>query len=174
MTKSTIPQLEPLMTILDRIPGSSVREIQPLAYTGLARNLEEERITRELVEGLPERVLQYAAVKDLKTEKEWIACLGDGYLYPSASKKTIFLRLSEQSIEEMEAKSCDEIMDDLKGRYAKVHAVLPELNELSKMYGDPSNMRLYSVGELERKWNQRFLKDNKEIDREDYLIANVI
>jgi hypothetical protein len=177
LTRSTIPQLESLMDALDPIPNRSARLLIPLIYAGFAKNLESERITEDSITKLSGRVLEYLAINNssenfYKTEKTWIDALQNGYQNPSSYKKYLILMLREDNINEIETRSCGEIVRELKKKYDKVHAALPELNELCKVYGDISNTRLYGISELERKWTQSFLKENSQISIDDYKIAN--
>ncbi len=171
LTKSTLPQLELLMNTLDGIPNLAERTVLPLLYRGRARNMEDERITQDMLEQCPERILKYLDLKDLATECEWITRLGDGYESPFAYRKSLIIRLREDNIDELETRTCDEILSDLTKRYDKVHAALPELNELAKTYGDVSNVRMYFIDDLERKWTQRYVQENPEISREDYELV---
>lgn len=172
LTKSTLSQLAPLMDILDTIPNRVNRIIKPLLYMGWAKNLENERITQAMADQFPERISQYLKLGNFKSESEWTAALTNGYRPPFANRKHILIKLREDTIDLLEAKSCDEIIADLAERYDKVHAALPELNELASMYGDVANRRLYVLAELERKWTQLYLQQNPQISTEDYQIVN--
>ena len=171
LTKSTIPQLEALMDVLDNIPGASERHIHPVGYSGWARNLEGERITPEILEQLPERVHEFVVMPNHQTEKEWISSLRNGYQDKSINEKFIHIRLREDNIGEIERKSCDKIIADFKERFERIHAALPELGELADMYGDSSNTRLYQPSELNRKWIERCFEDNPRISIKDYDYA---
>jgi hypothetical protein len=172
LTKSTLSQMEPLMDTLDSIPKLTDRIIKPLLYMGWAKNMEDERITQDMVGQFSERISRYLKLSNFKPESEWISLLINGYRPLVANKKHILIKLREDNIDSLEAKSCNEIIADLAKRYDKVHAALPEINELAKMYGDVSNMRLYVLVELERKWTQLYLQQNPQISSEDYQIVN--
>jgi hypothetical protein len=170
LTQSTIPQLEPLMDVLNDIPGTVERQILPLVYFGWAKNLENERITQEMLEQLPEQISKYAMVENLKTEQQWIYLLRNGYQDESLNNKHLMLKLREDNIDKLEEGSCDEIITGLKAKYDRVHTALPEMREMAGMYGESSNLRLYMLSELEKKWTERYLKDNPQINMADYLL----
>jgi hypothetical protein len=174
LTKSAIPHIEPLMDVLDQIPQLAERLIFPLGYIGWAKNLEEERITKRMLEQLPERVLQYYDAEHYKTEGEWIESLRSGNQKLFTNKKTIRLPLREDNLDEIEEKSCDEIVTELIDRYNKIDAVLPGMFALAEMYGDIANTRIYHPSSLDRKWTQHYLKDHPQISMEDYQIANYL
>src|SRR5208282_3813091 len=79
LTKSTLPLLDELMDLLDAIPGRKSRSIGPVHYRGRAQKMEEERITEDIMQALPDRINQYFHTKhDMKTERDWIEAVSAG------------------------------------------------------------------------------------------------
>ena len=57
LTQNTLPVFDRLLDILEAIPGEVThRSVGPFFYAGLARRYEEERITEEIRDSLPERI----------------------------------------------------------------------------------------------------------------------
>jgi len=112
--KSTIPQLEALISLLDQIPKLSCRRIYPLYYMGKAVELEEERITQQMFDSLSSRIRQYTDLgfgslrEPRTTETEWIDRLRNGYKV--ANEKYLRIILSENNLDELETRYCGEII----------------------------------------------------------------
>jgi hypothetical protein len=161
LTKSTLPRLEPLMDSLDAIPGREWRKVRIVYYRGRGKRMMHERITRDDFRRLPERVLADLQERDsLKTEPEWREWLR---AQSSAAVLTtrLFLNVTAANIAALEARPCDEIMDELERRTREVFATLPEASYLSERYGsqESGDERLYPPGELERIWLDRYLQE---------------
>lgn len=186
LTKSTIPHLTNLMDKLDPIPNLDYRWITLLAYGGWAKNMEDERITKDDFKKLPDRILRYVRTASaLKTEGEWIESLRKGYEIPSVTflnhhvrrqyETVLHLLISESNIDELESKSCNEIINGLKEKQDQLFASIPDLDELREKYGAHGNTCMYGLKELEHKWIIHFLKDNPHLIGEtklpDYMLG---
>jgi hypothetical protein len=177
LTKSTIPHLSTLLDILDPIPGLSYRWMTPLNYGGWAKSMEAERITKADWDKLPERIRRYVpAAYNLKTEEDWITLLRKDYkILPVPFIKNsvrhpyetfLHLVISESNIQDLESKPCDEIVRDLTEKQEHLSAAIPDLADLTKLYGDSDNARMYRLSELENKWIDLFLNDNPQLQHE--------
>src|SRR5262245_5759628 len=59
LTRNTLPLFDQLLDIMEAIPGEArSRIVTPFFYAGLARRYEDERITEEIRDALPERIAQ--------------------------------------------------------------------------------------------------------------------
>jgi hypothetical protein len=169
LTNSTIPLLDELIEKLDALPGLvGDRVIYPLFYCGRARRLEGERITREMLDTLPERIrrLYRSDWKNWRAEQEWIEYVATEGEIPE--KVRLNLELDDSNIDQVEAMSCDEILAELESRTRAAYAVIPSRVELAETYGDPSNTHIYMFRwDMERKWLDRHLAKNPALfDRE--------
>jgi hypothetical protein len=75
LTQNTLPVFDRLLDILEAILGEVThRSVSPFFYAGLARRYEEERITEEIRNGLPERInrLRPRKFNTWLSEREWI------------------------------------------------------------------------------------------------------
>gem|GEM_PF-3535804 len=182
LTKSTLPHLSSLIDLLDDIPGLSQRWITNVYYQGWARNMESERITRDDLQRLPEKISRYVGNDELRTEGEWIeylktdlqipdrVILGRYTRHPGDSQ--LHLTIDETNIEELESRSCDEIVGDLRRRKDFVAGLVPPLRELLNDYGDSANMRLYGLRELEAKWIDCFTRDHEQLIRSEGIFTD--
>jgi hypothetical protein len=171
LTKSSLPTLENLLDTLDELPGKEWRDIRLLGYGGKAKRLENERLTKDIVEKLPERIMREFRWKDAyKTEEEWIDFFENQLDETKPHHYYLKLNLNEASIGAIESKSCDEIMNDLESRTRRAYEAIPSIKELCQRYGDRQNTRMYRAimdhsciqhsCELEHVWLDRFLKEN--------------
>jgi hypothetical protein len=170
LTNSTIPLLDELIEKLDELLGPPAsRCIYPLFYCGMARRMEDERVTRETLDGLPERIRKLYRQFDRKnwrSEQEWIDSLGAEEATPQ--KVTLNLELSDSNIGTIESTSCEAIAADLEMRTRAAYSVIPSPAELCERCGDRSNRRIYMFRhDMERKWLDLYLeKDPLEFERE--------
>jgi hypothetical protein len=169
LTNSTIPLLDELIEKLDDLPGRvGDRCIFPLFYLGHARRMEDERITRETFDGLPEyiRRLYRSDWRGWRSEAEWIEFVSKEDQTPDAVP--LPLQLNDSNIDRIESMSCDEIVAGLEKKTRAAYAAIPSRAELCERYGDPSNARIYMFkDEIERKWLDLHLAKNQvTLDRE--------
>jgi hypothetical protein len=161
--------LDELIEKLDALPGRvGERSVHPLKYSGLARRLEDERITRDTLDGLPERIRGlYGPVFSMwRSEREWMDFVRTEDETPE--KIWLSLDLNDSDIDRVESMSCDEIVAYLEERTRAAYAAIPSPVELCERYGDPSNTRIYMFQEdMERKWLDLHLKKDPVVfDRE--------
>ena len=107
LTKSTLPLLDDLIDTLDAIPNLDARAIRQIHRSGRAKRMEHERITEQDLEELPDRVVSCFEVArdELKSERQWIDLIEDGYQEPPA-ELMVSLVLSEANIAAVESGSC--------------------------------------------------------------------
>lgn len=169
LTKSTLPLIEPLLDLLDAIPGREWRKLRIVHYRGRGKRMMHERITQEDLEQLSPRVLRDLQERDtLRTQTEWVSLFSQGHA-SEPIRTRLFLNVTESGFADLESKSCDEIVEGLERRTRSVWEMLPDANFLSRLYGTDhtDDKRLYPAGELERIWIDRYLQEHpRELERE--------
>ena len=169
LAKSTIPLLDELIEKLDALPGRLAdRCIFPLFYLGHARRMEDERVTRETLDGLQEHIrgLYRSDWKKWRSEREWIDFVRTEDKTPDVVP--LPLQLNDSNIDSIESMSCDEIIAELERKTREAYAAIPSRAELCGRYGDPFYTRIYMFKEeVERKWLDLHLAKNPTVlDRE--------
>jgi len=154
VARNTLPQFDRLLDVLDAIPGEvQNRYVTLFFYAGLARRYEDERITEEIRDTLPERIntLRRGRFDEWRSEREWIPMLMES---ASAPRKLIMkLDVNEANIETLENSSCDAIFAEREQIYREDYRRMPGLDELCERYGDPTNRQVYMLRrDLEQKW----------------------
>jgi hypothetical protein len=160
LMKSTLPTLGTLIDKLDTLPGKvKSREIYPLFYTGRAGRLEDERVTKDDLEHLPERVTKFFANrKNWHSEQEWMDIIRKEQ-EPPLIKILMQLYLDDTNIDRIESMSCEAILEDWERRTRAAYNMLPAPRELCEESGDAANTRLYqNRPDIERLWLNRYLK----------------
>ena len=171
LTKSTLPHIENLIDRLDGIANLEKRWIQPLGRYGKARQMEALRCTRGDLEKMSERVSRYLHRDSLFTEGEFMALVRSGYT--ASNEKSLSLWIDDSNIDEVESKSCDEIICGLKTKYDRLYSLLPDLDELCEKYGDANSDGLSGSDSIVSLWRERYLRDHPQLiakDEEDDFI----
>jgi hypothetical protein len=154
LTNSTIPLLDGLIERLDALSGQvEDRCVYPLFYCGRARRMEDERITRETLDTLPEKIrrLYRSDWENWRSEEEWVESVRRED--EASEEVTLSLELTEENIDRVESMSCDDIVAELEEKTHQAYAAIPSRAELCEKYGDPSNTRIYMFrNDIERKW----------------------
>lgn len=159
LTQETLPLLPELLDELDEIPNLEKRWIQTLAYCGWARQMESLRCTRTDLAALPPQVMQYLDCDNLVTESEFIAQVQSGY--PLTATKELSIWVEDSNIEELESKSCEEMVAEEKQKRSRLYSLLPELGQLSQSYGEATAQGLYGAGSVIAMWRERYLNDHR-------------
>src|SRR5262249_17170098 len=103
LTQNTLPMFDQLLDIVEGIPGEvRNRIVTPFFYAGLARRYEDERITEEIRDALPERILRLrrGRFSEWRSEREWIPILMETASQPR--KVAMKLDVHEGNIEQLE------------------------------------------------------------------------
>jgi hypothetical protein len=154
LTQNTLPVFDRLLDTLEAIPGEVThRSISPFFYAGLARRYEEERITEEIRDGLPERInrLRPRKFDNWLSEREWIPVMLETASQPR--KLLLKIDVDESNIDHLESVPCEEIIAERERVYRESYRAVPPLDELCARYGDPDNHRIYMMSrDVEGKW----------------------
>lgn len=154
LVRSTLPLFDQLLDIMESIPGEArSRVVTPFFYAGLARRYEDERITEDIRDNLPERIakLGRGRFSEWRSEREWIKALMET---PSKPRKIAMkLDVHEDNIDRLERLSCEEIFAEQERLYQEGYNRLPSLEELCALYGDRDGRKIYMLPrDLEDRW----------------------
>jgi len=154
LTQNTLPVFDRLLDVLDSLPGDVThRSASPFFYAGLAARYEDERITEDIRDNLPERInrLRPRKFDQWLSEREWIPIM----LETANRPRRLLLKLDvdETNIERLENASCEEIFAEREREYRESYRRFPSLDELCSRYGDPTNRRVYMMSrDVEGRW----------------------
>jgi hypothetical protein len=169
LTKNTLPVFDRLLDRLDALPGQSLsRGVGPFFYAGLATRYEDERLTEDDRDTLPDRInaLRSGKFGNWRSEREWIPIM----LETADAPRRLQLKLDvdESNIDRLETTSCEEIFAQREQDYRDSYLGIPGLDELHDRYGDPENRRVYMMSrDVEGRWldlHQRSTGTAKPID----------
>jgi hypothetical protein len=154
LTKNTLPVFDRLLDVLDAIPGElRSRTAGPFFYAGLATRYEDERLTEDDRDRLPERInaLRPRKFDTWLSEREWIPVMLETGSKPR--RLTLKLDVDETNIEYLEHASCEQIFAAREREYQVSYRAIPALDELCSRYGDPTNRRIYMMSrDVEGRW----------------------
>jgi hypothetical protein len=154
LTKNTLPLFDRLLDVLDALPGElHGRGVSPFFYAGLASRYEDERLTEDERDTLPERIneLRAGRFSTWFSEREWIPLM----LETAGKPRRLQLKLDvdEANIDALERASCEEIFIAREREYQASYGVIPALDELGVRYGDRDNRRVYMMSrDVEGRW----------------------
>jgi hypothetical protein len=154
LTKNTLPVFDRLLDILDALPGDLYsRNASPFFYAGLASRYEDERLTEDDRDTLPERINELRPGKfgTWLSEREWLPLM----LQTADKSRRLQLKLDvdESNIDYLESAPCEEIFATRERDYQESYRDIPALDELSARYGDPANRRVYMMSrDVEGRW----------------------
>ena len=103
--------------------------------------------------------LEYKIIFGSHTEGEWIHSYADGHRSSESEHRYLLIRVDEKNARLLSTGSCSDIYSEYKNRYISVYKKIPEFYELSRIYGQPENRRLYLDFELERKWAEQYIRN---------------
>jgi hypothetical protein len=154
LTQNTLPIFDRLLDILDHLPGElRSRVASPFFYAGLAARYEDERLTEEDRDNLPERInqLRPARFDNWRSEREWIPVMLETANQPR--KLLLKLDVDETNIDHLENTSCEEIFAERERQYQDSYRKIPALDELCAHYGDRTNRKIYMMSrDVEGRW----------------------
>jgi hypothetical protein len=154
LTKNTLPLFDRLLDILDGIPGEvRSRGASPFFYAGLASRYEDERLTEDDRDALPDRINELRAGKfgNGLSEREWISVMLETADKPR--RLQLKLDVNEANIDELERQSCEEIFLVREREYQDSYRYTQALDELAARYGDTINRRVYMMSrDVEGRW----------------------
>jgi MoaA/NifB/PqqE/SkfB family radical SAM enzyme len=150
-------QIEEVINILSEYIADLKPSIFLHDYRGDGENFESVRLKKSFFEKLPEQIKGAINISRYKTEKEWL----ENDEWTVYDKRWLTLSLNPETVKTTEKMTCDEIMKYLIKTDESYYAVIPDIYELSKLYGDYSNEKLYRERDLRWKWQKAYLKEHK-------------
>ncbi|HUB15271.1 MAG TPA: radical SAM protein [Acetobacteraceae bacterium] len=169
LTRNTLPVFGRLLEILDAIPGElRSRSASPFFYAGLAARYEDERLTEDDRDRLPNWInaLRPRKFGTWLSEREWIPVMLE--TAPQPRRLLLKLDVDEANIDYLEQASCEQIFLSREREYQESYREIPALDELCSRYGDPTNRRIYMMSrDVEGRWldlHQRETGASKPID----------
>jgi hypothetical protein len=169
LTKNTLPVFGGLLDVLDTIPGElRGRSVSPFFYAGLATRYEDERLTEDDRDSLPDRInrLRSGRFGEWRSEREWIPIM----METASAPRRLLLKLDvdDSNIDRLESAPCEEIFAEREREYRQSYQAVPPLDELCRRYGDATNRRIYAMSrDVEGRWldlHQRATGVSKPID----------
>jgi hypothetical protein len=107
LAQNTLPVFHRLLDVLDGIPGDvRHRSAGLFFFAGLAHRYEDERITEDIRDALPDRInrLRGGRFQDWRSEREWIPIMRETADKPR--KLILKLDVNEANIDRLEKSSC--------------------------------------------------------------------
>jgi hypothetical protein len=161
LAKNTLPDFDALLDAMERIPGQvRNRIVTPFFYAGLARRYEDERITEDIRDALPDRILKLGRgrFQEWRSEREWIPLLMETASQPR--KLAMKLDVHEGNIDQLESSSCEQIFAERERVYQEGYRRMPSLEELCARYGDLTGRKVYMLPrDVEQKWMDMYERD---------------
>lgn len=156
ITEENKGMLDELLSALRQVADiSDIHGFLP-DHRGRGYLLESARLTRASYEALSDAVKSTVNIGRYKTEQEWLSC---GRL-PEYTNREVTVNLREDNIERFERMGCEEIIEYVEKLDDAYYESIPTINELARMYGDSTNMRLYRLRDLFWKWQKRYIAEN--------------
>jgi len=169
LTQNTLPLFDRLLEILDAVPGAlRSRTASPFFYAGLATRYEDQRLTEDDRDRLPQRIneLRPRKFNTWLSEREWIPVMLETAGRPR--RLSLKLDVDETNIDYLERAPCEEVFATRERAYQESYRTIPPLDELCFRYGDRTNRRIYTMSrDVEGRWldlHQRDTGASKPID----------
>lgn len=154
LTRNTLPLFDRLLELLDALPGELLsRTASPFFYAGLAARYEDERLTEDDRDSLPNRInaLRPRIFNTWLSEREWIPLM----LETASQPRRLLLKIDVDAanIDYLERTPCEQTFAAREREYQESYGGVPALDELCSRYGDPANRRVYMMSrDVEGRW----------------------
>jgi hypothetical protein len=167
LTQDTLPSVEPLLDEFESIGGDvNERIVIPFLYRGQATHLENQRITEDTRDALPDRIRQHATWslgpwEDWRSEREWVALVSEQDEAPRNVR--LFIELNEKVMDQIGAVPIGDFIAGLYERTMSAYTALPSTRELCRRYGDRDGRKIYTNrDDIERKWFEQYLAETHD------------
>ena len=120
---------------------------------GRGITLQDQRITRQEYDALPEVIRHaFSRVRHM-TEAEW---LSSGEITdPVERNLTLVLRPGDMA--KLNAMSASEMLSELETMDDRYLREMPSARELAELYGSPDNLQMFRLRDLLLKWQQQYI-----------------
>ena len=125
-------------------------------YRGHGERIDHLRLTEDGYASLSDTVKKHLNLNRHRTERDWLL---RGEL-PECTRRSLVISLLPDNIDLFERMTCAEIIAYVEALDDAYYASLPSINELAKLYGDPTNTRYYRVRDLAWKWQKRYREEH--------------
>ena len=123
---------------------------------GKGRLLDSVRFSAQDYANLSENVRNRINTTRFKTESDW---LKGGF--PTNEKRVLTVTLRPENISFFESLTFTETIAYLEKLDDDYYSAIPTVEELSKIYGNPSGDRYYSARDLYMHYQRRYITDNR-------------
>lgn len=155
LTLESAPLAEALLAAVAPFHPVKTRLFVPHSE-GRGRTLEPIRLTLPAFEALPEGVRALMNRRVFRTEAEWLAA-GD---FPVQEKRVLTLNLTVENIAFFEQQPFEETIAYLEALDDAYYGALPDMAALAARYGDASSDRMYSLRDLQMRYERRYIVEN--------------
>lgn len=162
--RDIISELEVLLDDIKEV--SDVIVCAFMEYSGSAKNMQEQFLTMNDLEGLSEKVKRYietSYVKKFKPEKEWIDLSLNGK-FPEFNIVDYILYIDADNLQYILNSSVEDIMQDFRKMNEKFQDMIESIEKLALEYGDDKCSVLYECRDVLRKWLDLYFED-KDLDK---------
>ncbi|MBR3333622.1 MAG: radical SAM protein [Clostridia bacterium] len=122
---------------------------------GRGKAVQDQRITRQEFEHLPETIRNAFRKNPHRTEAEWLEA-GE---WEQPEKRNLTLVLTKDNLSYFESMHAEEIVSCLEALDDDYLSRLPSIPELAERYGNPENQQLFRFRDLLLKWQQHYIAD---------------
>ena len=152
--RENMGQLSELRSLLDAHGAERCIYFLPNSK-GRGKMMQDQRITLQEFEALPDFVRTNFIKTPNRTEAEWIR---SGELSESG-KRTLTLVLTPENLVRYGKMPAEEIVRELEDADDRFAEKLPSVQTLAEHYGRPDNEQLYRLRDLLLEWRQKYLED---------------
>ncbi len=126
---------------------------------GRGKQLQDQRITKQEFENLPQEIRgAFQKVKHM-TEAEWLA---SGAI-PTPEKRSLTLVLTPDNFAHYADMSAARILKELEAMDNEFTAEMPTVAGLAVRYGRPDNLQLYRFRDLLLRWRQEYIAETGNV-----------
>ena len=122
---------------------------------GRGRTLQDNLITRQDLNHLPESIKNTFDKAKFKTEAQW---LEEGAIV-EPEQRYLTLVLTPDNIEHYSQMKATDILDELENRDISFLNQIPSAEKLAKMYGRKDNQEVYRFRDLLFRWRQEYIEE---------------
>lgn len=155
VTQENAQQMDTLMTELHAYRTRRIACFIPHGE-GRGRLLDAVRLSAEDFAGLSQDVQSCINRDRFKTEEEWL--LGG---FPVLQNRALAVTLTQENMDYFEKLPFDETIAYLERLDDNYYSVVPSVQKLAQLYGNPNGDRLYSARDLYLSYQRRYLSEQK-------------
>ena len=132
---------------------------------GRGKLLQDQRITKQEFDLLPEEIKRSFQTVRHMTEAEWLSSCD----FAEPEKRNLTLVLTLDNLPRFNSMSAEEILMELEALDDRFLAQMPSARELAARYGNPQNQQLFRFRDLLLKWQQEYIAEtgNRIFDMHD-------